>query len=187
MAITSVSICNTALAQLGANLINSFTEGTVEATLCNTFWEQTRLTNLVKHPWNFAIERVELAQNATPPTFHYSYSYNLPTPCLRVLQVYENDDYKIEGRKILTNRKNCYLKYIKDVSDVSIWSRGFVHVMTAAMRAQLAYPITKNSQEVQLAEQLLENAWTEAKFIDASEDIEDPFGFGSNTLIEARF
>lgn len=186
MAITAISLCNTALAQLGGNLINSFTEGTTEATLCNTFWDQTRLTLLTQHPWNFAVERVELARNATAPVFGYQYSFTLPTTCLRVLEVDLDGDYKIEGRKILTDRTTCKIKFVKDITDVSTWSKGFVHAMTAAMRSHLAYPITKSSQEVSTAIALFEQALVEAKAIDASEDIADQYGRYDNTLITAR-
>lgn len=149
MAITAISVCNTALAQLGGNLINSFTEGTTEATLCNTFWEQTRLTLLTQHPWNFAIERVELARNVGSPIFGYQYSFTLPTNCLRVLEVDLDGDYKIEGRKILTDRTTCKIKYVKDVTDVSTWSKGFVHTMTAAMRAHLAIQSPRAARKYQ--------------------------------------
>lgn len=187
MAISSISICNVALSQLGANLINSFSEGSTEAVLCNTFYEQARILLLSQHPWNFAIARIEIAPDVTAPIFHYEYQFTLPSNCIRILQVYNNDDYKIEGRKILTNTNQCFIKYVSDSTDVSTWSHGFINSLTALLHFNLSYPITKNAGEVATSRELFERAFTEARAVDASQDIEDPFLGGPGSLISARF
>lgn len=184
--ISQVSVCNSALSQLGANQINSLTEGTIEANLCLQFFDIARTTVLYMHPWNFAITRIELAPDVTKPVYEFEYQFTLPADCLRVLQVYTDLDYRIEGRRILTNSKTCLLKYIRDVADVSTWSMGFVNTMIARMRVDLCYPLTKSPAEQAAAINNMERAMMQSKYIDASEDISDNFGQGDNSLITAR-
>lgn len=188
MATTSaVSICNNALAQLGANAIHSLRDESIEAALCATFYEQARTSCLEKHPWNFAIRRIELPPDAAKPLYQYTHSFTLPADCLRILTVDGDPKYSSEGRKIVTNKNTCLLKYVADVTDSSTWSQGFVDYLIARMRSDLAFPITKSGDQQQLAAQMMGAALGQARLIDASEDISDDFGQFSSSFITARY
>ncbi len=188
MASTSaVSICNVALTQLGANQIHSLEDGGAQATSCSIFYENARLSCLARHPWNFAIRRVELPQDATGPLYQFKYQYTLPADCLRVLTLDGDPAYKAEGRKLLSDLPTCRLKYIADISDCSQWSAGFIDYLTARLRLDLAYVITKDGNQISTAKSLLDAAFAAAKVVDASEDISDNFGQFDSSLITVRF
>lgn len=188
MATTSaVSICNNALAQLGANAIHSLQDESHEAAYCATFYEHARRSCLEKHAWNFAILRVELPPNAAKPLFQYTYQFTLPADCLRILTVNDDPKYNSEGRRIVTDRSTCFLKYVADVADSSTWSQGFIDFLTARMRFDLAYPITKSADQQSIAQSLMERALQQARLIDSSEDIMDDFGPYGSSLISARY
>jgi hypothetical protein len=78
MAITETKICNMALTRLGHDQISSLTENTKGASLCSLHYDVCRDALLRAHPWNFAIARAALAQEATTPNHEYSYRYTLP-------------------------------------------------------------------------------------------------------------
>lgn len=183
---TQVEICNIALSQLGANLINSLDERGTEQTLIKAFWDTARVSLLNTHPWNFAIKRVELARDLGIPTYEFKYQFTLPPDCLRVLQVYRDGDYRLEGRKIITNSTTCLIKYVGDITDTSIWSASFVAAMAARVRFDLAYPITKDSNQVAIAKSLLDSQLQQSRQIDGSEDYSDPLGQFASALVAVR-
>ena len=101
-----VDMCNSALNLLGASNISSLTEDNKNARICNQRFSSLRDRVFRSHNWNCLITRVQLAQDSTAPVVEYSYSYTLPTDCLRVLKIHNGStdsiksalDYKIEGR-----------------------------------------------------------------------------------------
>lgn len=188
MAVTSsVSICNIALAQIGANPIHSLTDGSVEAGFCSAFYDQLVEAYLNKHAWNFAVRRMELPPDVDVPLYGFDHQFTLPADCLRVLTVNGDPRYNVEGRRIVTNSSNCFIKYVARVTDTSQWSQGFIEVVIAALTLRLAYPITKSSDQVALASQNLQISLMNALAIDASEDISDDFGPFQSSFISARY
>lgn len=187
MATSIVGICNIALGNLGANLISSLTEDTPEATLCNVHWDNVRRSLLSTHPWNFAIKRQQLTALGTAPAFGYAYQYQLPSDCLRVLRVEDNDDYKLEGRTILTDADACYLKYVYDNLDVASWSDPFVDLAATRMQLELAYGITKSTSQKEQAMQLYEYKLRDARNWDAQQDVEDDLSQFTSSLISVRY
>lgn len=120
MPTSNVEIVNSALVKLGGNTIIDFTDGTKEANLATLRFEYCLDTVMRAHSWNFAKTRVILAPDATAPAFQYSYKFQLPVDCLRVLNIYPIEldiDMKIEGRYILCDETELDLLYIKKVTD----------------------------------------------------------------------
>lgn len=187
MADSVVGICNIALTSLGANTITNVNEGTTEAVLCDSMWDNARRSVLRVHPWNFALKRIELAAETTAPAFRYKYSYPLPADCLRVIEVYGDPDYKIENKKIITNRETCFVRYIYDNQDIGSWDDTFKDVLAARMRFDLAYAITRSNSAVTTSSQIYQDKLRLAKGIDGSEDFADHFGNFDNSLIGVRF
>lgn len=196
MATSVVSICNQALYFLGEDAITALDDGTKAALLCNLLWPEVRDAVLADHPWNCAMIRDELSQDATAPEYGFAYRYVLPTDpyCLRVvetdLDVYTDGKgdaaypWKVEGRYLLIDATAVYVLYIARVTDVTQYSHQLSRAMAAKMAAELAFPITRNPGIVQGLEELYEQKLSDAKAIDAQEGT--PNVFESNVLWYAR-
>lgn len=142
---SDVAICNTALNRLGANTITSFTENSKEARLCNAEYQGIKDQLLRAHPWNCAISRAELAQDSIPPSFGFTYQYTLPTDpyCLRVLQMEtEVINFKVEGRKLLTNESTAKIMYIGRVQDSEEFDALFIDTLSARIAFEFSFNIT---------------------------------------------
>lgn len=187
MADSVVGICNIALVSLGANTITSLSDGTVEAVLCDSMWDNARRAVLRLHPWNFALKRLELAPEVGTPSFDFKYTFPLPADSLRVIQVFRNPDYRVEQKKIISNTSTCFLKYVFDNQDIGSWDDSFKDLMAARMRFDLAYAITRSNTAVNTAAALYNEKLKTAKGIDASEDIQEPFGQFDNALVGVRY
>ncbi len=182
-----VAIVNSALVQLGANTIASFEDKSLEATAAGAKWDIARRDLLRLHPWNFAIKRRELAENVTAPVYDYERAYTIPSECLKVLQVFEDSDYKLERRSILTDKRTCKIKYIFDNEEIAEWDATFVNLMMARMAYELAYTLPRSRPMIDTMYQLYREQLQIAKSYDAQEDIEDQVDQFLPDLISARF
>lgn len=186
---TAVSICSNALLMLGAQTINSFNDAANldRAKLCSNLYPTVRNKLLRSHPWNCAVKRLLLAPDASAPVFGYSYQFQLPTDCLRVLEVGSGGaqiDYLIEGRQILTDAASIELRYVFLNADENSWDEALVHLATLAMAARIAYAVTQSASMEQTRTQEFQMALREAKAIDGQE--EPPQTLGDERLLSAR-
>lgn len=146
-----IDCCNSALQRVGAASILSLNDNSPEARACSIAYDSNRRDELRKHKWNFATTRAVLAPDTVAPAFDYLYQFTLPTDCVRVLRPAEaNLDWKIEGRKILTNNGNTlYLRYIYDVQDAAQWDATFYNVVAAALAIDIVERLTQSNVKKQ--------------------------------------
>lgn len=171
MAQSVVDICNSALQRVGATTILSISDNSPEARACSVAYDSNRRDELRRFAWNFAINRVVLAPDATAPAFDYTYAFSLPSDCLRVLRPATSDlDWQIEGRKILTNDSNVLnLRYIQDVTDSTQFDASFYNVVCAALALDLVERLTQSNQKKELLSRDYDNAIVMAKRANAFE------------------
>lgn len=144
---TDVEICSNALMLLGDAPIASLSETTPRAIICANVYPIAKRDVLRSHPWNCAIKRVVLAPLAAAPVGgEWAAQFTLPGDCLRVLDcgVYGEEDYQLEGNKLLADTTTLVLRYIADIGE-NVFDSNLVGVMVKRMAMDLAYPITKSS------------------------------------------
>lgn len=149
MATSEVQICNSALIKVGADLIIALTDDNKRAKICNHQYPIIRDEVLSAHPWNFAIERVEIAELLPAPTFgEYENWFELPSDCLRVLNQIDADglDWVKEGDKVLANTETLKIRYIKRVTDTTLYSPTFTEVLATRLASDLAWSLSQNAE-----------------------------------------
>lgn len=149
MAQSTVDVCNSALQRLGAASLTSLGDNSREARQCNIAFDSNRRAELRKNIWNFSIKRVQLAPDAAAPDFDYTYQFTLPSDCIRVLLTNDTDlDWKLEGRKILTNRSDVLnLRYVADITDVSQWDPAFYDVVSVSLAIDMCEALTNSTNK----------------------------------------
>ena len=189
---STVDMCNSALNLLGASSISSLTEDTKNARLCNQRFEPIRDRVFRSHNWNCLIKRVQLAQDSTGPVVEYTYGYTLPTDCLRVMKIHNGStdsiasdlDYKVEGRKIVTDITTIYLVYIALVTDPNEFDSYLREAISHQLAADICYAITNNSTLANNYMTRADERLREARFIDATENALDTVE--ANEFTDAR-
>ena len=189
---STVDMCNSALNLLGASTISSLTEDTKNARLCNQRFEPIRDRVFRSHNWNCLIKRVQLAQDSTGPVVEYTYGYTLPTDCLRVLKIHNGStdsiksalDYKIEGRKVVTDETTIYLVYIALITDPNEFDSYLREAISHQLAADICYAITNNSTLANNYMTRADERLREARFIDATENSLDTIE--ANEFTDAR-
>ena len=187
-----VNMCNSALNLLGASTISSLTEDTKNARLCNQRYEPIRNRVFRLHNWNCLIKRVQLAQDSTGPVVEYTYGYTLPTDCLRVMKIHNGStdsiasdlDYKVEGRKIVTDITTIYLVYIALITDPNEYDSYLREAVSHQLAADICYAITNNSALANNYMIRADERLREARFIDATENALDTVE--ANEFTDAR-
>ena len=182
---SEIEICNRALIKIGEKTILSLDDNSKRARICKVLYEPTRDYVLRSHPWNFAVKRVELAQNTLGPVYDYAYSYELPTDCIRVLipsrEIWE---YSIEGTTLVTDYPGAMLKYIARIVDPNVFDEAFREALACKIAAESALTLTDNDPRHKAMVQLYQLAIREAKSVNAME--KGPQWITSEQWLESR-
>lgn len=174
---SSTDICNRALQKLGAARINSLTDQSTNARACALAYDSCRQDLLREHPWNFAIQRAQLAADATPPAFGYANSFTLPTGWLRVLppdpvQNFNDRDWVIEGGKLLTNDASPLdVRCVMDITDTTIMDIAFREALSAKLSMELCELLTQSNTKKQAALLDYKESISDARKVNAIEKV----------------
>lgn len=159
---SQVEIANRALTKLGAARIISFGDDNKQARAVQSMFAIVRDAELRAHVWSFAVKRASLAALVSTPDWGFEYEYELPSDCLRLLQVndffqgpsmddYRNQstaEYMLEGNKILTDyTAPLKIRYIKREQDTAQWDSTFVEAIACRLAAEMAEDLTQSNQK----------------------------------------
>ena len=185
MAISTVSICNRALDLLGADPITSLEDGSKAANLCQRNFEPSADSVLRLYPWNAALRRARLPALNEAPGWGYLYQYQLPQGpepafCLRLLEVDNGTDYRVEGRRILADyAAPLDILYIGRIVDVASYDSLLAEAVAAKLAVHLAGNLTESGSRIEVARDYLRTVLAEAKAVDAQE------GGASDLVVDA--
>lgn len=179
---TPTEIANFALAHLGeGRLVDLETDDSEEAEVMRLFYGSARRRALRAANWTCAEKRASLAAEVTPPAFGYANSFPVPADYVRLCGVEnagEGSEFKVEGRKILTNLSApLNILYVHDLEDTSAYDDDLV----AAFSLWLAYFASGRlaPSRSELLRQHAADAKVEAKITDGSSNSPQPLQGGT--------
>jgi hypothetical protein len=149
-------ISNLALANLGQIALTDIEDQTPVGAYCRTHFYNVRDSVLQSHPWNFAMDRIELSRLSDEPLSGWAYYYQIPSTCLRVMQINDvypwdcNGYYSIEGGKLATDWETVIIKYVKREEDTSLYPPLFIEALAVKLAEKLSIPL-KGSEETRQA------------------------------------
>lgn len=199
MAASNVAIANLALTKLGDLRILNLTDNTKPAREVNAVFDMTRDYLQRRFSWRFCIKRANLAADTTVPLWDWAYQYQIPTDCMRILQVgqwYPSPDlsdlistggqeYVLEGKYILSNQAGpLKLRYLSRVEDPVQFDAAFDMAFSAYLAYILAEPLTASAEQKQMAYNDYRNAIKDAVIANAIEN--PPESLADQTWILAR-
>lgn len=170
-----VSICNRALDLLGADPITSLEDGSKSANLCQRNFAPCADSVLRLYPWNAAIRRARLPALAERPAWGYGNQYQLPqgpepSYCLRLLEVEGCSDYRIEGRRVVTDAAPPLdILYIGRILDAADYDALLAEAIAAKLAVHLAGNLTESGSRIEAARGHLNDVLQQARSSDAQE------------------
>ena len=180
MALSETSICNMALASIGAERIN-IAEGlgdseSLSAIQCREHYEQTRDALLRSHTWAFAAGRKILSQDDTDPVFEWDNQFILPTDFLRVNSLFDTIiridtffSYSIERELLLTNELAVNLRYTRRITDPTKFDNMFVEVLVLTLAIKLVMPLARDFKLAVVLEERLLGVMARARLVNKVE------------------
>lgn len=172
MANTDVQICSNALTVLGSKSIDSLTEGTGRAKICNAVYDDIKYTLLASYPWRFATRKAKLSRDATAPINEWRYSFILPTDRVEngAIAAFQSSavseppfqDFEIFENRLYANVEEVWIDYTYDIVEASM-PFYFVNLLKAAICADIAMAVT---DQVNLA-----NYWQQKAYGSPSENM----------------
>lgn len=193
------SICNIALARVGAKEISALeTDTSREGGLCRRLFHPARRTALAAHHWNGAKRAAQLtAVSSLTPVF-YSYGYALPDDFIRLISVHPSDDlnaqtpYSLQNANssladnvLMVDTSTCYIQYIFDNQDIATLSQGYRDVLSFVLTRDLCLALGKSASKFELTNKEYRRVLTLAKSVDGMEDY--PERMADGTWIKSRY
>ena len=171
---TSIDIANRALILLGGREITSFIENTNEARIAKSLYQSTRDYVLRSYPWAALKKRIELPELAEQSVNGFQHQYQLPSDCLRVLEVHSaskinSDRWEVNGRQVLTDDKPVSIVYLSDDVPEQEYSTQLVQALVYRLSSEMAYPMTGNNTAQGNFAALFSQVLEEARTTDALE------------------
>lgn len=174
---SDVSICNQALAHVGAGTINALTEATAEARNCSLFYTTARDSLLAAYPWSWARKRESLAEVDNDLATKWQYAYTLPADCLRPIYVQDEDElgdehegyaYQVVGRTLYCDVSPAFLTYVYRLDDPAQYPAPFEEALAWSVASRIAMPLTKDARIRNDAIEMAARARVAAEVIDAN-------------------
>jgi len=156
MAHSKISICNLALAALGADPIRAFDENNKRARMCDVFYDMSRDLLLAKFDWPFArvyasLNQVDTTSMTVPDN---QYVWQLPVDCMTprtIQQLGSKDRWRVMGDKIYCDLSDeVYLYYTKKITNPSLFTDTYVALLTLRLAVSMGPAITSDKKLVEL-------------------------------------
>jgi|TARA_R110001592_G_scaffold87920_1_gene259292 hypothetical protein len=165
---TPVKICSRASLLIGGEAIQSFDDGTAEATICNAMYEDMARSALTNSRWRFASDQAVLNQLADLPTGRWDIAHQLPSESIMLIAVTINDvniQFNTYGTKVFSNSSVSDVlvaDYVFRANEVN-WPPYFVTAVQYMMAGVLAVSAARDSQLASLMEQKANYQMTQAR------------------------
>ncbi len=155
--VSETSLCNQALGRIGAKRIDNVeTDSSLEAIQCRLHYEPTRDALQRSHFFRFTRDRVALVQDTTDPDFEWENQFILPDDFVRFRSIEEESGFTsrknrhaIEGQRFLTNFSTVNLRYIKKVTDPTLFDPLFTKVFILLLADVLIGPLAGGDKRIQ--------------------------------------
>jgi len=162
---------------VGATRINSLTEDSENARLCNTFYSPTVDEVLCMHKWGCAKHTKVITSDADfdEDDFDYSYDYRYALPsnpyCLQIRKFNDGEtEYDKQGRYIYSDADSCELVYTKRITDTNEFDPLLAEAISVHLAIKLTFPLQQtNRLRIELIEYLEKVVLQRAKAQDADE------------------
>ena len=155
---TPIKICSRASLLIGGDAIQSFEDGTAEASVSSAMYEDMARAALTNSRWRFATDQAELNRLANAPTGRWDAAYQLPSEMIMLSAVTVNEypiKFDLYGSKVFCNAvatDTVIADYVFR-ADESTWPPYFTTAVEYMMAGVLAVSVARDSSLASLMEQ----------------------------------
>lgn len=189
-------ICNLTLTLLGEPSIVSIDDDSNAARTLKAIYDLERLSELRAHNWTFSLFDKQVASVAQTPVPPYTYSYRLPSDCLKVITVggirqqLDSINYRtgleklyiLRGKMLYTNMAGPqWFNYVQDVTDTTMFDPCFNQSLAARMAWTACERITGSTAKRAKCQSEYDDKMVDALINNAVEQLPDGIADGAWT------
>jgi hypothetical protein len=163
---SKAAVCNLATSRLGnfGSVNNIDIPSTPLETTFALVYDVIRQDLITTAMPNFALQRRLVAKETAVPAFGWSYQYEYPVDCLKVLGIgpvsCKTLDYSVEGGVIMSNTDytsagGMPLRFLGDIEDLTSFNAQFINLFALFLADAVAMAVTQDSQKAQMISQAL--------------------------------
>jgi hypothetical protein len=155
---TPIKICSRASLLIGGDAIQSFSDGTAEASVSSAMYEDMARAALTNSRWRFATDQAVLVRLSDAPTGRWEAAYQLPSELIMLSAITVNEypiKYDLYGNKAFCNAvptDTVVADYVFR-ADESTWPPYFTTAVEYMMAGVLAVSVARDSSLASLMEQ----------------------------------
>jgi hypothetical protein len=153
--VEALKIVNAALTRTGNNTITSFTDGSDEALVANSNYEEIILEELSDYPYSFSKEDAPLTIIVQPAFDEWDYVYQLPATLIRLIRIHISGkpiEFKKKADKVFCNEPTgVRAEYIYRADELD-WSYDFRGKITARMEALFLRALSESYEAAEARE-----------------------------------
>jgi len=155
---TPIKICSRASLLIGGDAIQSFEDGTAEASVSSAMYEDMARSALTNSRWRFATDQAVLPRLAEAPTGRWEAAYQLPADMIMLSAITVNEmpiKYDLYGSKAFCDEP-ATSELVADYvfrADESTWPPYFTTAVEYMMAGVLAVSVARDSSLASLMEQ----------------------------------
>ena len=191
-AISDISICSSALIKLGQEPIQSLSDDTKNARMCNNRFAYIRNSVLESYEWSFATKIADLALLSipTPPTLSINpnlpYLYAAPADLLKIIHGSDlYDDYELADGVIYGRYSPMSIKYTWHNTNSASYSYCGAECIAWRLAADLAYALTNSQPTAEAMAKGYEMELRNARYSDSHK--KNPQTLVADDCIRSRF
>tara|TARA_R100001463_G_scaffold10301_10_gene30235 strand:- start:1835 stop:2551 length:717 start_codon:yes stop_codon:yes gene_type:complete len=176
---TRTQIANNALSYLSAGSIVNLNDDDAKAKAIKGIFDQASREVIRTHRWSCCIGRAELSklsrETLQSGNFGYANAYQLPTDCIRILDINgepwseKAEFFDLNGRQLLSDLSEIFLRYVKWEDDVSQWDPLLADAVSVKIAMKVARQITTDGISAEDLERIYRRRLEEARTVDAME------------------
>lgn len=157
LASTLTDIANLALGSIGeVNIQNIDENSTISRNVLGQLHESIRQVQIEIFWEELVVSFSPTALTEPYPTNPALFQYNLPTNFLEIVSISSNADWFLSGGKLVTRAVNPLVTYKRYSEEPTEWSAYLVELIYRKLAANIAMPVTQNTQITQMATQVYE-------------------------------
>ena len=169
-----VAIANLAATTIGtAARLTTPGDDTTLGRAVASVWDMERQAALRDGAWNFAIKRESLPALTEPPKHQFQTRYQLPSDCLRLIEIYElrREAWQLEGGAINADHTGpLKIRYLADITEPSAFDPLFAKAFALRVACQIGNRIAGSMFKEELNWEKYRQALAEARRVDAMEN-----------------
>lgn len=171
---TAIKICSRASVLIGGNLISSFSDGTVEADVANSMYEDVARTALTNSRWRFSTNQAVMNRLAQEPVGRFSAAYQMPADCLMMSAVTVGGntiEYDTYGDKVYcdaSENEEVIADYIYRAPEGD-WPPYFITAVEYEMAALMAVSVARDAALANMFQQKAAHEMLKARRLESQQ------------------